>query len=207
MTAGRWRALQLALKYAVDRVVAGMVLLPLSPLLAAVAVLIKTEDGGPVLFITERAGAGGRPFRIYKFRSMIPGADAFLDADGRPTKPRVTRVGKLLRRWSLDELPQLINVLKGDMALVGPRPVPLDYATRMSSYQQQRFEMRPGITGLAQVSGRHRLAWSQRIELDVQYVCHYSLVMDLGILARTLTTVLDRDTLIERGDPSKVDLG
>ncbi|MGH9162248.1 MAG: sugar transferase [Vicinamibacteraceae bacterium] len=201
------RGVQLAMKHGVDRVIALIALIPLLPLFAAIALLIKREDRGPALFVAERAGTGARPFRVYKFRSMIPDADAYLDGDGRPVKPRVTRVGKVLRRWSLDELPQLVNVLKGEMALVGPRPVPLEYAARMNPSQRQRFEMRPGITGLAQVSGRHSLTWSQRIDLDVHYVRHYSLVMDLGILARTLTTVLDSNTLIERGDPRKVDLG
>ncbi|MPZ17006.1 MAG: sugar transferase [Luteitalea sp.] len=207
MRESRSRGAQLVVKHGFDRVLALIALIPLSPLFAVIAVLIKTEDRGPVLFVAERAGAGGRPFRVYKFRSMIPDADAYLDNDGRPVKPRVTRIGRFLRRWSLDELPQLINVLKGEMTLVGPRPVPLDYAARMNPSQQQRFEMRPGITGLAQVRGRHSLTWSQRVELDVHYVRHYSLAMDLGILARTLTTVLDSSTLIERGDPRKVDLG
>lgn len=207
MKRSRTRGLQLGIKYGLDRMLAGIMILPLSPILGAIATLIKAEDGGPVLFISERAGAGGRAFRVYKFRSMIPNADAYLDADGRPLIARVTRVGKFLRRWSLDELPQLVNVVKGDMAFVGPRPVPLDYAARMNEHQKQRFEMRPGMTGLAQVSGRHSLTWSQRVELDVDYVRRYSLAMDLGILARTLTTVLDKNTLTERGDPRKVDLG
>lgn len=207
MKTSRSRERQVAVKYGLDRMLAAILLPPLSPLLAAIAVAIRAEDRGPILFASQRAGVGGRPIRVYKFRSMIPDADAYLDTDGRPIKPRVTHIGKFLRRWSLDELPQLINVLKGEMALVGPRPVPLDYATRMNAHQKQRFAMRPGITGLAQVRGRHSLTWSQRIELDVQYVRHYNLGMDLRILARTLITVLDSNTLIERGDPRKVDLG
>lgn len=128
-------------------------------------------------------------------------------ATQRPIRNRLTRVGKFLRRWSLDELPQLLNVVRGQMTLIGPRPVPLEYAERMNGRQQLRFSMRPGLTGLAQVSGRHRLSWSERIELDVKYVESFSLLLDLKILARTMPTILDADTLIERGDPRKVDLG
>lgn len=199
--------IELAIKHGLDRLAAAFLLTLLSPLLTLIAVLIKLEDGGCILFRSQRAGLNGIPFRLGKFRTMIPDADRFLDAEGRPVRDRVTRVGKYLRRWSLDELPQLLNVVRGEMALIGPRPVPLEYAEQMNRRQQLRFSMRPGLTGLAQVSGRHRLSWSERVKLDVKYVESFSLTLDLKILARTIPTILDADTLIERGDPRKVDLG
>lgn len=198
---------QLAVRYYLDRFAAAVLLIVLSPLLIFIAALIKLEDGGSILFLSQRAGQGRVPFELQKFRTMVPDADRYLDVEGRPVRDRVTRVGKFLRRWSLDELPQLLNVLRGEMALIGPRPVPIEYAQRMNERQRLRFGVRPGLTGLAQVSGRHRLSWSARVELDVSYVEDFSLLLDLKILARTIPTVLDTDTLIERGDPRKVDLG
>lgn len=197
----------IAVKHALDRFVAALLLGVLSPLLAVIACLIKLEDRGSILFRSQRAGLNGAVFDLQKFRTMIPDADRFLDADGRPLRNRVTHIGKHLRRWSLDELPQLLNVLRGEMSLVGPRPVPLEYAERMNPRQTVRFSMRPGLTGLAQVSGRHRLSWSERVALDVEYVENFNLLFDLKILARTLPAVFDPDTLVERGDPRKVDLG
>lgn len=197
----------MTVKYHVDRLAAAVLLILLSPLLVITAALIKLEDGGPILFRSRRAGFNCVPFELKKFRTMIPEADRYLDAEGRPLRQRVTRIGRLLRRWSLDELPQLLNVLRAEMALIGPRPVPLEYAERMNERQRLRFSMRPGLTGLAQVSGRHRLSWSERVELDISYVRRFSLMLDLEILARTIPTVLDADTLIERGDPKKVDIG
>ncbi len=195
------------MKHAFDRFTAAVLLVVLSPLLLVIALAVKLEDRGPVFFRQDRAGRHRRPFSILKFRSMIPDADDHLDAEGRPLRERVTRVGRYLRRWSLDELPQLINILRGQMSIVGPRPVPLDYAERMNDRQQLRFAMRPGVTGLAQVTGRHSLTWSQRVELDLAYVEGFNLLLDLKILLRTVGTIFDRETLVERGDPRKVDLG
>lgn len=198
---------QLAVKYNMDRLAAAVLVVVLSPLLIVIAALIRLEDGGPILFRSQRAGLNGVPFALKKFRTMIPDADRYLDAEGRPLRGRVTRVGKILRRWSLDELPQLLNILRGEMVLIGPRPVPLEYANRMNERQRRRFMMRPGLTGLAQVSGRHRLSWSERVELDVSYIESFSLMLDVKILARTIPTIMDAETLIDRGDPKKVDLG
>ncbi|HTL98116.1 MAG TPA: sugar transferase, partial [Holophagaceae bacterium] len=157
-------------KRLIDVVAAGAGLVLVSPLLLAAAVAIRLEDGGPALFRQTRAGRGRRPFRIFKFRSMVVDADRLLDASGKPTGQRVTRVGKLLRFTSLDELPQLLNVLLGDMSLVGPRPGLPEQAERYDATQLRRFEVRPGLTGLAQVKGRNTLKWSERLRYDVEYV-------------------------------------
>jgi lipopolysaccharide/colanic/teichoic acid biosynthesis glycosyltransferase len=200
------RNVQLVVKYSLDRVVSLLLLLILSPVLLLIAALIKLEDRGPILFVQARAGTYRAPFRIIKFRTMIPNADAYLDSDGRPLCDRVTKVGRFLRRWSLDELPQLVNVVTGDMSIIGPRPVPLEYAERMAPSQLLRFELRPGITGLAQVHGRHKEPWSKRIQWDVEYVENFSLLLDLKIAVLTVRAVLDPETLVDRGDPGKVDI-
>lgn len=198
---------RVAVKHFLDWLGAVVLLILLAPILLLIAILIYLGDRGPVFFQQDRAGRYARPFRLVKFRTMVVDADRFLDATGRPTRERVTRVGRFLRRWSLDELPQFYNVLKGDMSFVGPRPVPLQYAERMNAEQRKRFAVRPGITGLAQVSGRHRQPWSKRLILDAEYVDRYSLLLDLKILLRTFGAVIDSETLVERGDPRKVDIG
>jgi lipopolysaccharide/colanic/teichoic acid biosynthesis glycosyltransferase len=199
--------LQLAVKYSMDRSAAALILLVLAPLLIVIAAIIKLEDGGPILFYQERVGEQRRIFWMLKFRTMIPDADSFLDSQGRPVCDRLTRFGKFLRRWSLDELPQLVNVLRGDMSLVGPRPVPVEYAERMDTIQAGRFAVLPGITGLAQVRGRHSATWSQRIAWDLEYIENFSLMLDFKIAVLTIKTILDPNTLVDRGDPRKVDLG
>jgi lipopolysaccharide/colanic/teichoic acid biosynthesis glycosyltransferase len=157
-----------------------------SPLLAAAALLIKLESRGPVFYRQRRVGRDGRPFELWKLRTMVPGAEAMgagvyvLEGD-----PRITRAGRRLRRFSLDELPNLVNVLKGEMAIVGPRPTVQEQVDRYTERQRRRLEVKPGITGWAQVNGRTSLPWPERIELDVWYVEHRSLALDLRILART----------------------
>lgn len=198
---------QLATKRLLDLLVSAVLLVVLALPLLAIALVIKLQDGGSVFFVSPRAGKGSEPFPMLKLRTMVPNADDYLDSRGNPTRTRVTRFGRFLRRWSLDELPQIVNVFVGDMSFVGPRPVPLDYAEMMSELQRLRFAVRPGLTGLAQVAGRHALPWSQRIELDLRYVREFSLLLDLRILVRTLPTILDRGTLTDRGDAGKVDLG
>jgi lipopolysaccharide/colanic/teichoic acid biosynthesis glycosyltransferase len=171
---------------ALDLVVASLALALGSPLLAAAAVLIKLESRGPVFYRQRRVGRGGDPFELWKLRTMVPGAEAIgagiyvVEGD-----PRITRVGRLLRRFSLDELPNLVNVLKGEMAIVGPRPTVQEQVDRYTDRQRRRLEVKPGITGWAQVNGRASLPWPERIELDVWYVEHRSLTLDLRILART----------------------
>ncbi len=168
-------------------VVGSAVLLALtSPLVGAAALAVKLEDGGPVLYRQERVGLRGREFMLFKLRTMVVGAERIgagyaVDAGD----PRITRAGRVLRRLSIDELPQLWNVLIGDMALVGPRPTLAYQVERYTPRQRRRLEVKPGITGWAQVNGRTALPWDDRIELDVWYVEHRSLWLDLKILART----------------------
>jgi lipopolysaccharide/colanic/teichoic acid biosynthesis glycosyltransferase len=171
---------------ALDLAVATLALAITAPLLAVAAVLIKLESRGPVFYRQRRVGLRGDPFELWKLRTMVPGAEAMgagiyvLEGDSR-----ITRTGRLLRRFSLDELPNLVNVIRGEMAVVGPRPTVQDQVDRYTDRQRRRLEVKPGITGWAQVNGRTSLAWPERIELDVWYVEHRSLRLDLRILART----------------------
>ena len=160
--------------------------------MALIAVLIRLRMGSPVLFRQERPGLGGRPFTLIKFRTMRAGAG---DDD-----VRLTRLGRLLRTTSLDELPELWNVLVGDMSLVGPRPLLAEYLPRYSPRQARRHEVRPGLTGLAQVEGRNLVAWEERFELDVRYVDTRSLALDLRIIARTVSAVLRREGISGEGE-------
>jgi lipopolysaccharide/colanic/teichoic acid biosynthesis glycosyltransferase len=172
---------------ALDLLVASLALALAAPLLALAAILIKLESRGPVFYRQRRVGRGGEPFELWKLRTMVPGAESMgagiyvVEGD-----PRITRTGRLLRRLSLDELPNLINVLRGEMAIVGPRPTVQEQVDRYTDRQRRRLEVKPGITGWAQVNGRTSLPWPERIELDVWYVEHRSLRLDLRILARTI---------------------
>jgi lipopolysaccharide/colanic/teichoic acid biosynthesis glycosyltransferase len=157
-----------------------------SPLLALAALLIKLESRGPVFYRQRRVGLDGRPFELWKLRTMVPRAETMghgiyvVEGD-----PRITRVGRILRRYSLDELPNLVNVVRGEMAIVGPRPTVQEQVDRYTERQRRRLAVKPGITGWAQVNGRTSLPWPERIELDVWYVEHRSLRLDLRILAKT----------------------
>jgi len=183
-----------------DKVSALLALILLAPLLAAIAVAVRRADRGPALFRQTRVGKDGRTFTLYKFRTMVVDAEqqkALLtgqnEADGALFKirkdPRVTRTGLWLRRWSLDELPQLFNVLRGDMSLVGPRPALPEEAARHGDHMRRRLVVKPGITGLWQVNGRSDLAWEEAVRLDVRYVDNWSLVLDLQILWKTRSAV------------------
>lgn len=178
-------------KRLLDVVVAGLALVLLAPVLAGLALAIGLSMGRPVFFRQERPGFHGRPFRILKFRTMREARDA--QGNLLPDGQRLTRLGAWLRRTSLDELPELWNVLRGDMSLVGPRPLLMRYLPYFRPRERLRFEVRPGITGLAQVSGRNCLGWDQRLELDAQYVENLSLGQDLRILGRTVLAVLRRE--------------
>ena len=156
--------------------------------MAAVAALVRTRIGSPILFRQDRPGRNGEPFQIVKFRTMTD--DTAADGSLLTDEERLVEAGRLLRRWSLDELPELFNVVNGDMSLVGPRPLLLEYLPRYTDEQARRHEMRPGLTGLAQVSGRNELPWDQRFELDVWYVDNWSMWLDLKILVATLGQVL-----------------
>ncbi len=169
-----------------DAALAAVALALTAPLLALAALAIKLESRGPVFYRQRRVGRDGEPFELWKLRTMVPGAATMgagiyvLEGD-----PRITRVGRLLRRFSLDELPNLINVVRGEMAVVGPRPTIQDQVDNYTPRQRRRLEVKPGITGWAQVNGRASLPWPERIELDVWYVERRSLLLDLRILART----------------------
>jgi len=171
---------------ALDVLLAAALLVLGSPLLLAAVIAIKVESRGPAFYRQRRVGQHGHPFELWKLRTMVPGAEAMgagiyvLEGD-----PRITRVGRLLRRFSLDELPNLLNVLRGDMAIVGPRPTIQEQVDQYTERQRRRLEVKPGITGWAQVNGRTSMPWPERIELDVWYVENRSLRLDLKILART----------------------
>jgi lipopolysaccharide/colanic/teichoic acid biosynthesis glycosyltransferase len=171
---------------AVDAAVAALGLAVASPALAIAAVAIKLDDGGPIFYRQRRVGLGGMEFELLKLRTMEVGAEqkgaGFAVEEG---DPRITRVGRVLRRVSLDEVPQLWNVVRGNMSLVGPRPTLAYQVERYTPHQRRRLEVKPGITGWAQIHGRARLPWEERIELDIWYVDHRSPWLDLKILART----------------------
>ena len=193
-----WRRV---VKGGLDRVVAGVALVVLAPVLALIAAAVAFTSPGPVLFRQERVGLNGKPFTMLKFRSMVVDADRQLEqlrkdniSDGllfkMRTDPRVTPVGRLLRRLSLDELPQLLNVLGGSMSLVGPRPPLPDEVARYDTSVSRRLLVKPGLTGLWQISGRSDLSWEESVRLDLRYVENWSLALDLLILWKTGRAVL-----------------
>lgn len=191
---GDERVLTRLIKRGVDVIVSAFALIVAAPVITLVTAAIRVTMGAPVFFLDERAGRHGRPFTLLKFRTMRhpsrPGVSTPADEEHR-----ITRLGRLLRRSSLDELPQLWNVLRGEMSLVGPRPLPTRYLPRYSTEQQRRHEVTPGITGWAQVNGRNTLTWDERLALDVWYVDHWRLGLDVRIIARTVEQVLlARDT-------------
>lgn len=196
--------MSLAVKSAFDRVVALLLLIALSPLLVCVAVMIRAGSTGSAIFRQQRTGRDGRPFTMYKFRTMVVDAESRLDALRRRNEgagplfklrddPRITRLGRVLRRASIDELPQLINVVKGDMSLVGPRPALPAETSQYSEWVWRRLHVKPGLTGLWQVSGRSALSWEDSVRIDLQYVNNWNLRLDLAILARTVRAVMARD--------------
>jgi lipopolysaccharide/colanic/teichoic acid biosynthesis glycosyltransferase len=193
----RQRGLPLFVKRAIDVAVAGTALAAAAPVLGAAALAVRLSMGSPVLFKQKRPGKNAKPFEVLKLRTMSNARDA----SGRllSDEERLTRVGRFIRETSLDELPQLINVLRGDMSLVGPRPLLMQYLARYSPEQARRHDVLPGITGWAQISGRNTVAWDERFALDVWYVDHWSLGLDLEILARTLGAVVKRSGISEEG--------
>jgi lipopolysaccharide/colanic/teichoic acid biosynthesis glycosyltransferase len=181
-------------KRVVDLVVSAIALVVLSPVLAVVALLVRIKVGTPVLFRQPRPGRGGKLFTNYKFRTMRPAAsgDTGVGAVATDTA-RLTPFGRTLRSTSLDELPELANVFRGDMSIVGPRPLLPEYLDRYNDEQARRHEVRPGITGWAQVNGRNALSWEDRFAMDVYYVDHRSFALDARILARTVAAVFSRE--------------
>ena len=191
-------------KHALDRVLAAVALIVFSPILAAIALWILFETGRPVLFAHSRVGKDGRVFRMYKFRTMVQDAIAIGQAQKisedpyghLPDDPRITRSGRFLRRTSLDELPQLLNVVRGEMSLVGPRADIVEQVANYTESDRRRLAVRPGITGLAQVNGRDAIPWPQRFELDAWYIEHWSPALDAKIVLRTAL-----DLFRERPEP------
>jgi len=169
------------------------------PVALAVALVIRLTMGRPVLYVSERAGLGGRVFRFLKFRTMREARDEKVGEGGESDAERLTRLGRILRATSLDELPQLLHVLSGKMALVGPRPLPAVYLPRYSAEQARRHEVRPGITGWAQVNGRNALDWEEKFRLDVWYVDHQSLALDAKILFLTVLRTVCRSGISHAG--------
>ena len=184
-------------KRVLDLVLTVLALIMLSPILASVALMVRVRLGSSVLFCQVRPGLHGRPFTIFKFRTMTDARDA--QGNLLPDAERLTPLGRFLRSTSLDELPELLNVLKGDMSLVGPRPLMMQYLDRYTPEQMRRHEVKPGITGWAQVNGRNAITWEHKFALDVWYVDHWSLGLDLKILALTLWKILKREGISQPG--------
>jgi lipopolysaccharide/colanic/teichoic acid biosynthesis glycosyltransferase len=185
-------------KRILDIVLAGGALLAGWPFLAALAILIRIDSPGPVLFRQERAGRGMRPFTVYKFRTMRADADPYDVSPMGREDARLTRLGRWLREMTLDELPQLWNVLKGDMSIVGPRPLYMSQARQFDERERRRLEVSPGLTGLAQVLGRGEIPHEEKLEIDVQYVERWSLMLDLTIILRSVRMLVPGEWVYQK---------
>ena len=180
-----------------DLLTSALALIVLSPVLALTALLVRIQLGGPILFRQQRPGYKGRPFHIFKFRTMI---DRFApDGSLLPDAERLTRFGRVLRSTSLDELAELFNILRGEMSVVGPRPLLMEYLPLYSAEQARRHDIPPGLTGWAQVHGRNALSWEDKFRLDVWYVDHWSFWLDLKIIFLTLVKVFQREGISQEG--------
>lgn len=180
-----------------DLLVAAIVLIAAAPVFALVALLVRFKLGAPVIFQQQRPGLGAKPFNMFKFRTMTSERDA--DGELLPDDKRLTAFGQFLRSTSIDELPELWNVLKGDMSLVGPRPLLMDYVPLYSAEQYRRHLVRPGVTGWAQVNGRNSLSWNEKFALDIWYVDNRSFLLDLKIMWMTLLAVVKREDINQDG--------
>lgn len=193
--------IQSILKRTMDLVLSLLALVLLSPLLLVITLAVRLTSAGPVLFRQRRLGRKGKPFMICKFRTMYVNSSEIRNPDGstctRVNDPRVTSVGQFLRRTSLDELPQLVNVLRGEMSLVGPRPDQVDQLQYYTEAEKRKLAVKPGMTGLAQISGRNNIAWTQRKQIDIDYVERQSFWLDLVIMLRTIPYVLSRRDVVE----------
>jgi len=190
------RRTQLVLKRIFDLFVATVMLVLLLPLVVLISVAIKLTDGGPVLYVQERVGRKGKLFRCFKFRTMVEGAERIgLGIEVAENDSRVTAVGHYLRQWTLDEIPQLLNVVKGDMSIVGPRPTVPSQVERYSERDRRRLDVKPGMAGWAWIHGRNQLSWRDRIDRDIWYVDHWSLALDSRILIEAVGLLLKREGL------------
>lgn len=190
--------LNLIIKRMIDIIGSLVALIIFSPVLLITSILVYTKLGSPVFFLQDRVGKDNKVFKMIKFRSMINAKNKF--GEDLPDEERLTPFGKKIRSLSIDELPELINVLKGDMSLVGPRPLLVDYLELYSEEQRRRHEMRPGITGLAQISGRNSISWDERFKLDVSYIDKYNIFLDFKILFITVYKVIKRDGITQEGN-------
>jgi lipopolysaccharide/colanic/teichoic acid biosynthesis glycosyltransferase len=186
------------LKRGLDILLSLSALIVLSPLSAVITIAIRLDSEGPAIFKQERAGKNGKPFTLYKFRTMKTDAEPFGSSPKTGTDPRLTKIGRILREYSLDELPQFVNVLSGDMSVVGPRPLYLSQIAEWSERQKKRLSVKPGITGLAQVSGRAEITREEKLDLDVTYVETANLFLDAKIILRTLSRVFKRKGIYEK---------
>ena len=188
---------QHVVKRAIDIVCSGLGLIVLSPILVIAAILIRKNLGSPIFFTQDRIGKDGKVFKMIKFRTMLDATDKY--GNQLPDEERLTSFGKLLRSTSIDELPELVNVFLGDMSLVGPRPLLVEYKDLYSTEQWRRHEVRPGITGWAQVNGRNSISWAERFKLDVEYIDNYNLILDIKILFMTVLKVIKKDGISQDG--------
>ena len=198
--------MQLIIKHILDRFFSISLFIVLFPLMLLISILIRVN--GPIFFTQPRLGKGGKVFNVIKFRTMIVNADDYLDSNGSPTRDRVTKIGKILRVTSLDEIPQLFNIILGQMSFIGPRPTLVSHWNRYTKEQKKRSKMLPGITGWAQVCGRNEIPLSKRIELDIEYINNFSLWFDVVIVLKTINVIFRRkDISMDRNTSSVDDLG
>jgi len=197
-TEGRCAVMRSFCKQIFDIIASLCIMVLLSPVLVLIAAIIKLTDNGPVIFKQDRAGKDGKPFVFYKFRTMKTNADPFGASPKSGQDPRLTKVGKRLREYSLDELPQLFNVLKGDMSIVGPRPLYVSQMAEWNERQKKRLLVKPGLTGLAQIQGRAELAREEKLEFDVKYVETASFLTDIKIILATIAQVFSRKNIYEK---------
>ena len=186
------------IKRILDFIISLIALIVFSPIMIIVAILVYVKLGSPIIFKQDRPGKDGKVFKMYKFRTMLDSYNKF--GEPLPDEERLTKFGKILRSTSLDELPELINVIKGDMSLVGPRPLLVEYLELYSDEQKKRHNVRPGITGWAQVNGRNSISWNEKLNLDVEYVKNLSLILDIKILFLTVYKVFKRDGINQEGN-------
>ena len=194
-------------KFFFDRLFALAILIIFFPILTLISILIWIEDFKTPFFIQVRVGKNAKEFKIIKFRTMFINADNLLDSSGNVTSNRITRVGRFLRRYSIDELPQLINILKGEMSFIGPRPALKSHFFRYTERQKRRLDVLPGITGLAQVNGRNTIPWTKRIDYDLMYIDRINFLLDLKIIYKTFSIVFSgRGVVLDRNQKKMDDL-